>query len=253
MPRTIHGGGELFEPTRWSVVLAAARTAESPEAAASALAAVCQTYWAPLYTFVRGRNYSPHDAQDLTQGFFAHLIEHKLSGRLDPRKGKFRSYLLASIKHYLLDARAREQAAKRGGRYHFMPPPESRAIEPYYPPSGEEQSVASGEDRAFEQAWAQALVDAALERVAAAYLAEDKQALFDALKPFISIGDAASASSYDGLVTNLEMPASTIRSHVTRLRARFRESLRAEVRRTVNTAAGVEEELRELIRVLTAR
>ena len=95
----------LFAPTQWSVILAAGRSQVNPEVAQAALAQLCQTYWAPLYTFVRHRGYSSHDAQDLTQSFFAYLIEHKIYARVDRRKGKFRSFLLASLKNFLSDAR----------------------------------------------------------------------------------------------------------------------------------------------------
>src|SRR5438046_8201716 len=118
-----------FAPTHWSVVLAAGESQAEPQIAQTALAQLCQTYWAPLYTFVRGRGYSVHDAQDLTQGFFAYLIEHKIHLRADRQMGKFRSFLLASLKHFLSHAREREQTLKRGGGREFIPFDEARAAE----------------------------------------------------------------------------------------------------------------------------
>ncbi len=120
LPGTIRGQGDPFAPTQWSVVLAAGGTQAEPEAARNALAQLCQTYWPPLYTFVRSRGYAVHDAQDLTQSFFAHLIEHKLYARVDRQKGKFRSFLLASLKNLLADAHDRAQTLKRGGGQEFF-------------------------------------------------------------------------------------------------------------------------------------
>ena len=110
-----------FAPTHWSVVLAAGESQAEPQIAQTALAQLCQTYWAPLYTFVRSRGYSVHDAQDLTQGFFAYLIEHKIYARADRQKGQFRSFLLASLKNFLGHAYDREQTLKRGGSLDFLP------------------------------------------------------------------------------------------------------------------------------------
>ena len=101
----------FFEPTHWSVVLAAGGRNDTGPPASAALAQLCQTYWPPLYGFVRGRGYSVHDAQDLTQGFFAYLLEHRLYERTDRSKGKFRSFLLASLKHFLADAYDRDHAS----------------------------------------------------------------------------------------------------------------------------------------------
>ena len=107
LPATVRGQSEPFAPTQWSVVLAAGESQSQPEAARTALAQLCETYWPPLYTFVRSRGYAVHDAQDLTQSFFAYLIEHKLYARVDRQKGKFRSFLLASLKNLLADAHDR--------------------------------------------------------------------------------------------------------------------------------------------------
>jgi DNA-directed RNA polymerase specialized sigma24 family protein len=114
LPGTIHGQSDPFAPTHWSVILAAGRSESEPELARAALAQLCQIYWTPLYTFVRSRGYAMHDAQDLTQSFFAYLIEHKIYARVDREKGKFRSFLLASLKNFLGHAYDREQTLKRG-------------------------------------------------------------------------------------------------------------------------------------------
>lgn len=231
--------------------MAAGKTQGEPEIANAALAQLCQTYWPPLYTYVRGRGYSVHDAQDLTQGFFGHLIEHKIHTRADPERGKFRSFLLASLKHFLSHARDHDQALKRGGGRELLPLNEGRAeeAESLFQTHAGSGANALPEDRLFERTWAETLVETALDRLAAAYKAEGKENLFERLQTFLTVG-ADPLPTYSELAARLSVTESTIRSHVTRLRAHYREMLRAEVRRTVNTEAEVDEELRELLRVL---
>lgn len=250
LPGTIHGENDPFAPTQWTVILAAGRSQANPEVAQAALGQLCQTYWAPLYTFVRSRGSSPYDAQDLTQSFFAYLIEHKIYARADRQRGKFRSFLLASLKNFLSDSRDREQALKRGGGRDFLPLNEEQATEAeslYQTHGGSEEENA--DDRIFERSWAEMLVNAGLERAAADYKKEGKAKLFAELKIFLTVG-AEPLPTYEQLAAQIGMPASTLRSHVTRLRARYREALRAEVRRTVATESEVDGELRELLRVL---
>ena len=250
LPSTIHGQNDPFAPTHWSVVLAAGRSEAEPELARAALAQLCQTYWAPLYTFVRSRGHAVHDAQDLTQSFFAYLIEHKIYTRVDPEKGKFRSFLLASLKNFLGHAYDREKTLKRGGALEFLPLDDelAEAAEAMFQTHCAAED-SPNEDRLFERNWAEAVVDAALERLETEQRAEGKEKLFTKLRIFLA-GSADPLPSYDELTVRLDLPASTLRSHVTRLRARFREFLRAEVRRTVDTDAEVDGELHELFRVL---
>ncbi len=214
--KTLAGNGcrqsDLFPSTHWSVVLAAGRSQAEPEIAQAALAELCQTYWAPLYSFVRSRGYTVHDAQDLTQSFFAYLIEHKIYKGVDEQKGRFRSFLLASMKNFLADASDRERTLKRGGGQSLLPLHEEQIKEAES--LFQNHRTASTEELIFDRSWAEALVSAALERLSA-------------------------------------VTESTLRSHVTRLRARYREVLRAEVRRTVDTEAEVDEELHALLHVLT--
>jgi RNA polymerase sigma factor (sigma-70 family) len=252
LPGIIHGPSDPFAQTHWSVILAAGRSEADPELARAALAQLCQTYWAPLYSFVRSRGYTVHDAQDLTQSFFAYLIEKKIYARADRQKGKFRSFLLASLKNFLADAYDREQALKRGGVHDFLPlreqqPEEAESLFRTYFALGD----AIGEDRVFERSWAETLVASGLERISADYKTQGKEKLFEQLRIFLT-GSADPLPSYADLAVRLGTQASTLRSHVTRLRARYREALRAEVRRTVDTEAEVDGELRELLRVLTA-
>jgi RNA polymerase sigma factor (sigma-70 family) len=249
LPEIAHGLGDSFAPTHWSVVLAAGKSQAAPEIARAALAQLCKTYWAPLYGFMRRRGYSVHDAQDLTQDFFAFLIERKIYTRVDRQKGKFRSFLLASLKNFLADAYDREQTLKRGGARDFLPLKEQQVDEAES--LFQTHSDAIGEDRIFERSWAEALVAAGLQRLSADYKTEGKEKLFQELKIFLT-GGAEPLPRYADLAERLRTIESTLRSHITRLRARYREALRAEVRRTVETEAEVDGELRELLRVLTA-
>jgi RNA polymerase sigma factor (sigma-70 family) len=243
-----HGQSDLFPPTHWSVVVAAGRSQAEPEIAQAALAELCQTYWAPLYSFVRSRGYTVHDAQDLTQSFFAYLIEHKIYARADRQKGTFRSFLLASLKNFLADASDRERTLKRGGAQNFLPLHEEQAKEAEV--LFQTHSAASSEDRLFDRSWAEALVAAGLERLSADYKDEARKKLFNELRIFLG-GGADPPPTYAELAVRLRMTNSTLRSQVTRLRARYREALRAEVRRTVDSETEVDKELHELLRVLT--
>ena len=229
-------------------MLAAGRTQAEPDVAGAALAKLCQTYWAPLYSFVRSRGYTVHDAQDLTQSFFAYLLEHKVYARADREKGRFRSFLLASIKNFLADAADRERTLKRGGAQDFLPLHEEQAEEAES--LFQAHSRTSNEDRLFDRSWAEALIAAGLERLSANYKGEGKEQLFNELRIFVA-GGAELPPTYNELADRLGIAESTLRSHVTRLRARYREALRAEVRRTVNTETQVDEELHELLHVLT--
>ena len=239
---------DLFPSTHWSVVLAAGRSQAEPEIAHAALAELCQTYWAPLYSFVRIRGYTVHDAQDLTQSFFAHLIEHKIYKGVDERKGRFRSFLLASLKNFLADASDRERTLKRGGGQSFLPLHEEQIKEAES--LFQNHRTASTEELIFDRSWAEALVAAGLERLSADYRSEAKETLFNELSVFLTSG-VDPLPTYAELAVRLGMTESTLRSHVTRLRARYREALRAEVRRTVDTEAEVDEELHGLLHALT--
>ena len=233
--------------------MAAGQEESEPEAAQTALAQLCQTYWAPLYTFVRRRGHSPDDAEDLTQSFFVYLLEDKIYLRADSRKGKFRSFLLNCLKDRLADAHDYRQALKRGGGSDLLPLNEAQAeaAESLFQTHGAPEDSPDKEDRLFERAWAETLVAAALNRVAARYRDEGKRKLFQELKVFVT-GGTTPLPTYSDLAERLSMQASTLRGEVTRLRARYREALQAEVRQTVESEAEVAGELRELLRVLTS-
>lgn len=247
VPGTLREGGAPFLTTHWSVVAAC----EDPSSAVAevALTQLCRDYWPPLYSFVRRRGYSPADAQDLVQGFFAFLLQSKAYAQTDPCKGKFRSFLLASLKHYLSDVRDREDALKRGGGYKFVfLDEEINAAETLY--AGESSTANLDEEQAYERRWASMLLARALDRLKADFAAGAKGRIFEALQPFLTGG--VGLPSQEETAARLEMPVETLRSHLSRLRARYRDFLREEVARTIALTDDVDEELRHLCQVLIA-
>ena len=231
------------------MVFLSAKGAPSEKAAADdALATLCRAYWPPLYTFVRRRGYSAADAQDLTQDFFIHLLETEALAKVDPNRGRFRTFLLAALKNFLATAHERSRALKRGGGREFLPldavvaEAEAAAHLGEAPTPGEE-------DRLFEQRWATALVGRALERLRADMAAEGKERLYEELQVFVT--GAGPLPDQAETAARLGLPFATLRTHIRRLRERYRDALRAEVGRTVATAAEVDDELRHLWEVLS--
>ena len=217
----------------------------------AALARLCRDYWPPLYSFVRRRGYSPADAQDLVQGFFAYLLQSKAYARTNRSKGKFRSFLLGSLKHYISDVCDREQALKRGGDYEFVLLDEKiHAVETLYACESRCVRMTLDEEQQYEQSWAKALVARALERIEAEFGTGHRTRLFSELKPFLTGG--VGLPSQEEVARRLDIPIETLRSHLSRLRACYRELLREEVARTIGTAEDVDEELHHLCRILTA-
>jgi RNA polymerase sigma-70 factor (ECF subfamily) len=217
----------------------------------AALARLCNDYWPPLYSFVRRRGYSSADAQDLVQGFFAYLLRSKAYAHTNRNKGKFRSFLLASLKHYIADVWDREGALKRGGDYEFVLLDEKiHAVEALYAREFRCIGMTLDEERHYEESWAMALVARALERIEAEFDKRHKRRLFSALKPFLVGG--VGLPSQEEVASRLDIPVETLRSHLSRLRVHYRELLREEVARTIGLAENVDEELHQLCRILTA-
>ena len=232
----------VFVTTHWSVVLAAGRD-DTPRAS-DALAKLCQTYWYPLYAYVRQRGYAPHDAQDLTQEFFARLLAKNTLAAITREKGKFRSFLLTALNHFLVDEWKKARARKRGGgRVVSL---DARDAETRF---GREPIDALTPERLFEQNWALSLLDSVYGRLQREYERDDKGALFQELK--FCLTGARSSVPYAGLAARLNMPENTVKTTVHRLRQRYRELLRAEVAHTVASPSEVEEELRALFRALS--
>lgn len=232
----------VFVTTHWSVVLAAGH--DDTARASDALAKLCRTYWYPLYAYVRQRGYSPHDAQDLTQEFFARLLAKNTLGAITREKGKFRSFLLTALNHFLVDEWKKARAQKRGGGQILSL--DAREAETRF---GREPVDALTPERLFEQNWALSLLDSVYQRLQGEYERDRKGALFQELK--FCLSGARSSVPYADLAARLNMPENTVKTTVHRLRQRYRELLRAEVAHTVASPGEIEEELRSLFRALS--
>ena len=226
----------------------AADSQTASQHALSALSELCQIYWRPVYVFLRRQSIPQHDAQDLTQGFFANLIESRAYTRADPMKGRFRSFLLGTLKHFLAHARDRDRAQKRGGGTVPVELDETAISEAEAYASGCTHWSAEG---VFEREWAASLARQTLDRLAQEYELGGKAALFEALKSRLIAGEAA-ASPYEELANRLGRTAAHLRVDVTRLRARYRAILREEVSGTVVDPRDVDEELRYLRQAMVA-
>jgi RNA polymerase sigma factor (sigma-70 family) len=230
-----------FAPTQWSVVLSARRP-DSHEAQ-QALERLCRLYWAPLYAFARRQGESPHDAQDLTQGFFEQFIERNYLLSVDPQKGRFRSFLLASFKHFLSNERDKARAQKRGG---------GRELLPLLPVDCEHQAYIEPADQVtpetlFERRWALAVLEQALTLVRADYARQGKTDLFDRLKETLT---EPSGTGYARLAKVLRLSEDAVKMAVHRLRRRYREALAAVVGETVSDRGDIQDELRQVLRTL---
>jgi DNA-directed RNA polymerase specialized sigma24 family protein len=240
MNDSIAPGPREFHTTRWSVVLAAQRRTDTTGGRV-ALAALCKDYWYPLYAFVRRRGFAAHDAQDLTQAFFADLLERNPT-LADPAKGKFRSYLLGALKHFLANEWHRANAQKRGGgkkviEWDALDPEARYALEPA------EQTDA---DALYDRRWAMELLDRAMSKLRGEFAGKDDVKTFDALKGTLT----GAESPREELAKRLGMNEGALKVAVHRLRHRYREVLRAEIAETVNSPAEVDEEMRHLARML---
>jgi RNA polymerase sigma factor (sigma-70 family) len=241
------GGDALrFRTTRWSVVLLSAQTQVS--GAQTALADLCELYWYPLYAFVRRRGYSAEDAQDLTQGFFLSLLERKSLRQVGPDKGKFRSFLLASLKHYLSDQFDRQKSLKRGGQIEFVPLDFESGEERY---SREPVDILSAE-KIFDARWALTLFNHSFERLRQEYAAEGKGAILDTLQPFLDPNNSKRLRPYEEVADELGLSLGGLKNLIHRLRKRHREILREETVRTLNDPLAVDDELHALCEALIA-
>lgn len=223
----------------------------APELEREALAQLCEDYWPPLYRFVRHRGYSRDDAKDLTQGFFTYLLEKEVYRQSDRTKGRFRNFLLTLLRRYLNAVRDYEQSLKRGGKSDLIFLDADRPDLDYEPALTTLLSDApQDEERAFECSWAAALVGRAMAALEAEYASEQKARLLAVLRPFLTGG--VGLPTHAGAAMRLGVPLDTMRSHLFRLRSRYRALLRTEVARTVPTSQDVDPELQHLCRVLIA-
>jgi RNA polymerase sigma factor (sigma-70 family) len=236
--------GAAFVTTHWSVVLSAARR-DSPEAS-QALEALCRAYWYPLYAFVRRQGHDPPEAEDLTQEFFARLLDKNYLKDVTVEGGKFRSYLLTLLKHFLANEWNRERAQKRGGGRTLFSI-DDKAAETRYACEAADNTTP---ETLFERSWAMTLLDQVMDRLRDEYAASGKSELFAALQDHLS--GAERLVPYAELGAALGMSEGAVKVAVHRLRHRYGELLRAEIAQTVSGPEEVEEEIRNLITV-TAR
>jgi RNA polymerase sigma factor (sigma-70 family) len=235
-------GGWRFETTHWSLVLAAADVGDTR--GRESLVELCRIYWYPLYAFVRRQGQSPHDAQDLTQEFFARLLEKNYLGDVDCAKGKFRSFLLAAMKHFLAKQWAGAKALKRGGGCVLLPLDGLSAENQYL---REPQDHATPE-KLFEKRWALTLLDQVLKRLEEEYKTSGKQMLFEQLQGCLT-GDRDSLP-YAEIGARLDMAEGAVKVAVHRLRKRYRGVLREEIAQTVADPADIEDEIHQLFAAL---
>jgi RNA polymerase sigma-70 factor (ECF subfamily) len=238
----LEAGRELFATTHWSVVVEAGQD-DSPRAS-EAMAQLCQNYWYPLYAYVRRKGYPAHDAQDLTQEFFARLLARNYMSGADRRKGKFRSYLLGTLEHFLAKEWRRAHAEKRGGGRTIFSLDAVDAENRYLLEPTDELTA----ERIFDQRWAETLLKQALLRLQEEYRAEGKALLFEKVEPLLS-GECPEGS-YAEIRACLSMAESAFKMAVHRMRRRYGELVRTEIAQTVTTSEVIEEELRYLFAVL---
>jgi RNA polymerase sigma factor (sigma-70 family) len=236
-------GDPSFATTRWTVVLAAG--ASDPGPARAALETLCATYWYPLYAMARRRGADRHRAADLVQGFFAALLEKGWVGDADPARGRFRAFLLTAFQRFCAKEHEKETAQKRGGGARHL----SLDFD-----AGETRFQTEGPtdlapERVFERRWALTLLARALDRTRADFEGAERERTFAALVPFI--GGPGDARPYAEIAARLATTEGAVKVTVHRLRARYREHLRAEIRDTVGDEAAVDDEIRHLMEALS--
>ena len=237
---TSQGAPRIFPVTQWTVVLAA-QSRQSPRAGA-ALEAVCRAYWPPLYAWVRRQGRRPHDAEDLTQAFFARLLEKDWLAPVRREKGRFRTFLLVALKRFVADEWDKARAQKRGGGAVALSLDTELAERLYL------AQPSAAPDRAFEREWALTLLDRALVRLREEFDAAGKPREYAVLKDYLTADRGG--IPYHALAQRLHTTPGTARVAVHRLRKRFRELFRAEITATVAREEDIEDELRQLLGAL---
>ena len=234
---------QVFPSTHWSVVLAA--RADNPAVARAALEQLCTVYWYPLYAFVRRRGHQPANAEDVVQGFIIHLFEHHFFQAADPDKGRFRSYLLASLNHFMADAADRAGRQKRGDGRPLLSLDAGLAERRY----AQEPADPCDPEQLFERRWALTLLDTVLQRLETEAAESGRANLFRQIKGVLQ-GD------HDGmtlvqLAPQLGMSEAALTMTILRLRQRYRELVREEIAHTVSRPVEIDEEMRYLFQVLS--
>src|SRR4030042_1465670 len=231
-----------FATTHWSVISAAGKSS-SPEQK-QALETLCQSYWFPLYAYLRRRGHDTHQAEDLTQAFFAHRLEKKDLGTADPKHGKFRSFLLVRLKYFLSDERDRVQAKKRGGGRNVL----SLSIQNAEGQYALEPAIQLSPEMLFEKSWARTVLERTIGRLEAEMAEKNKQKLFDCLKVYLTTDK--DVIPYQNMAAELEVTEGSVRVAVHRLRRRYRKLLRDEIAQTVGGEDQIDEEMECLFAAL---
>jgi RNA polymerase sigma factor (sigma-70 family) len=239
-------GVESFHATRWTIVMRAAQS-QAPWGQ-FALAELCRLYWYPLYTFARRRGRSPEDAQDLTQSFFLHMVEHRAFKAVDRLKGKFRSFLLASFQNHLSDAADRARRLKRGGDKAFVQLDAEDAEKRY---RLEPVDFLTAE-KIFDARWMMTVLGEELKKLSREYAVGGKASTFEALKVFLDANNSRTQPSYDEVASRLRVTIGAVKTHIHRLRKRYTALLREEVGRTISDPAEIDQEIHALCEVLIA-
>jgi RNA polymerase sigma-70 factor (ECF subfamily) len=241
---TTHAASAAFQTTHWSVVLTAG--ADETSQSHIALERLCQTYWFPIYAHLRRQNHSRHESQDLTQAFFAHLLANQRLQQVHPEKGKFRSFLLASLRHFLMNEWDKARTLKRGGQFQIVSLEAEAAEERFR----REPSHGETPEKTFERTWAMTLLDSVFAALRQEYAGDGKAALFDALQNYLS-GDKGTVP-YADTAERLGVSEGAVKMAVLRMRRRFGELLRAEIARTVSQPDEIDEEIRCLFTAMSA-
>jgi len=235
--------GQSFATTHWTVVLTAQKL-DSPQVAA-ALERLCQTYWGAIYAYLRRSGRAPADAADLTQAFFARFLEKRFLDDVDRQKGRFRSFLLKALNHFLADEWRAAHALKRGGA-HVQLSIDTADWESRF---GHELKSEANPEHLFERRWAMLVFDRALNRMRVEFVESGREEEFERLKEFLT--QPSRDGDYAGAAAELELEEGAVAVRVHRLRRRFGQLVRAEVAQTVATPGEVAEELRHLLAVLS--
>ena len=239
------GGAGRFATTRWSVVLAAGKSSSLDQK--QALEALCQSYWFPLYAYIRRRGYGTHEAEDHTQAFFAHILEKHNLQTADPKYGKFRSFLLIRLKYFLGDERDRGRAQKRGGGRKILSLGFQNAEDQYALEPADQLTP----EMLFEKSWALTVLERTMDRLESEMADKNKQKIFEHLKVYLTT--EKDVIPYQSMATKLKMSEGSVRVAVHRLRRRYRELLRDEIGQTVAGEDQIDEELGYLFAALATK
>jgi RNA polymerase sigma factor (sigma-70 family) len=243
---SISGDPAQFRTTRWSVILLAAES-QVPGSQA-ALTELCRHYWYPLYAFARRRGRAPHDAQDLTQGFFLHLLEHRALKHADPLKGKFRSFLLASFRNFLADEADRARSLKRGGNLEFVLLDAEDAENRYRLEPADHLTA----EKIFDARWAMTLLTRAVDRLREEWAARGETSRFEVLSAFVGVDVGKVPPSNEEVAKSLGISVGAAKTTVHRFRKQYAAFLRQEIGRTVSDPAEIDEEIHALCDALAA-